>query len=52
VVHRDLKLQNILFRVNGDFRTLKLVDFGLAKVLEANEKVRPLSALSLSANQG
>jgi serine/threonine protein kinase len=38
VVHRDLKLQNILFRVNGDFRTLKLVDFGLAKVLEGREK--------------
>lgn len=38
VVHRDLKLQNILFRVNGDFKTLKIVDFGLAKVLDGNEK--------------
>lgn len=37
VVHRDIKLQNILFRVNGDFRTLKIVDFGLAKVLDNNE---------------
>jgi serine/threonine protein kinase len=38
VVHRDIKLQNILFRVNGDIKTLKLVDFGLAKVIEGNYK--------------
>lgn len=40
VIHRDIKLQNILFRVNGNFRTLKLVDFGLSRVLENNEQVR------------
>jgi serine/threonine protein kinase len=40
VVHRDVKLQNILFRVNGNFRTLKLVDFGLACALEENQSVR------------
>jgi serine/threonine protein kinase len=38
VIHRDIKLQNILFRVNGDIKTLKLVDFGLAKIIEGNEK--------------
>jgi serine/threonine protein kinase len=38
IVHRDIKLQNILFRVNGDIKSLKLVDFGLAKIIEGNEK--------------
>jgi calcium/calmodulin-dependent protein kinase I len=38
VIHRDIKMQNILFRVNGDIKTLKLVDFGLAKVIEGDEK--------------
>lgn len=40
VVHRDIKLQNILFRVKGDFNTLKIVDFGLAKTLDKNGKAR------------
>lgn len=40
VIHRDIKLQNVLFRVNGDFRTLKLVDFGLARVITDDEAVR------------
>jgi len=40
VVHRDLKLQNILFRENGNVNSLKIVDFGLARVLEPGEKVR------------
>ena len=34
VVHRDLKLQNIMFRKRGDFHSLKIVDFGLARVLD------------------
>ena len=38
VVHRDIKLQNVLFRVKGDFRTLKVVDFGLAKTLDNGAK--------------
>ena len=40
VVHRDLKLQNMMFRKRGDFRTLKIVDFGLARVLEPAETAR------------
>jgi serine/threonine protein kinase len=40
VVHRDIKLQNIMFRSAGDFRSLKLVDFGLSRVLEENESLR------------
>lgn len=40
VVHRDLKLQNMMFRRRGDFRSLKIVDFGLARVLEQGETAR------------
>jgi len=40
VVHRDLKLQNMMFRKKGDFRSLKIVDFGLARVLEPGETAR------------
>jgi serine/threonine protein kinase len=40
VVHRDIKLNNIMFRVDGDYRTLKIVDFGLAKVLVENETAK------------
>lgn len=38
VIHRDIKLQNILFRKDGDFKTLKLVDFGLARIINGNER--------------
>jgi serine/threonine protein kinase len=34
IVHRDIKMQNVMFRRNGDYRSLKVIDFGLAKVLE------------------
>ena len=40
VVHRDIKLQNVLFRSSGDFKSLKLVDFGLSCILGANEHKR------------
>jgi serine/threonine protein kinase len=40
VVHRDIKLQNVLFGVNGDFSTLKIVDFGLAKVLDGDRTAK------------
>jgi serine/threonine protein kinase len=39
VVHRDINSQNILFRKNSDFRTLTIVDFGLACVLNENDSV-------------
>jgi serine/threonine protein kinase len=32
VVHRDIKMQNIMFKDPSDIRTIKLVDFGLAKI--------------------
>lgn len=40
VVHRDIKMPNILFRKNGDSRTLTIVDFGLAQVLEEGETAK------------
>ena len=40
VVHRDIKLQNILFRSSNDFKSLKLVDFGLSRILGESEQVR------------
>ena len=30
IVHRDLKPENILFSINGDYQSLKLIDFGLS----------------------
>jgi calcium-dependent protein kinase len=30
LVHRDIKPQNILFSIPGDYKTLKLIDFGLS----------------------
>ena len=32
VVHRDLKPENMLF--THDFQTVKLIDFGMSKILE------------------
>ena len=40
VVHRSLVLQNIMFRKRGDFRSLKIIDFGLARVLGPAETAR------------
>jgi serine/threonine protein kinase len=40
VVHRDIKLQNILFRTPGNFKSLKVVDFGLARCLDDTETTR------------
>ena len=32
VVHRNMKMQNILFQTTGVFRSLKLAGFGLSRV--------------------
>lgn len=32
VVHRDLKPENLLFETKSDYSTIKIIDFGLAKV--------------------
>lgn len=37
VVHRDLKLQNVMFKEVGNPKSLKIVDFGLARVLAPDE---------------
>ena len=33
IVHRDLKLENLMFDVPGDIQTLKILDYGFSKVL-------------------
>ena len=35
VVHRDLKLENLMFSVPGDIHSLKILDYGFSKHLEA-----------------
>jgi serine/threonine protein kinase len=37
IVHRDLKLENVLFKQTGDL-TIKVVDFGIAGVCDATKK--------------
>ena len=34
IVHRDLKLENVLFKAEGDMQ-IKVVDFGIAGVCDA-----------------
>lgn len=38
IVHRDLKLENVMMSDNTDSSVPKLVDFGLAKLIGPNEK--------------
>lgn len=38
IVHRDLKLENIMMNDTTDVAVPKLVDFGLAKIIGPNEK--------------
>lgn len=37
IAHRDLKLENIMMVSNQDDSEIKLVDFGLSKILGSNE---------------
>lgn len=38
IVHRDLKLENVMMNDDSDNAVPKLVDFGLAKMIGPNEK--------------
>ncbi len=38
VVHRDLKPQNILYKIKGDVITIYVIDFGIAKLLVEDEE--------------
>ena len=37
IVHRDLKLENVLFKTQGEMQ-IKVVDFGIAGVCDAQKK--------------
>jgi len=37
IVHRDLKPHNILTKINGEKITLKIADFGLARIIQEND---------------
>lgn len=43
IVHRDLKLENIMLCQNG---YLKLIDYGMAKMLEGDTKAQTLAGTS------
>ena len=40
IIHRDIKLENIMMSNNTEKATPKLVDFGLTKILAPNEITR------------
>lgn len=42
VVHRDLKLENILLSDDGDAPSVKLIDFGLARFRESSAPLRTI----------
>ena len=40
IIHRDLKPENILFAIPGDYKSMKLIDFGLSIEEEDNDNYR------------
>jgi serine/threonine-protein kinase len=50
VIHRDLKPENVLVLEDGGRRAIKLVDFGIARILAADEKMTMTGALVGSPN--
>mmetsp|Transcript_3975 Transcript_3975/g.6740 ORF Transcript_3975/g.6740 Transcript_3975/m.6740 type:complete len:118 (+) Transcript_3975:1385-1738(+) len=40
VVHRDMKLENIMMTTNRENAVPKIIDFGLAKMIGPNEKTK------------
>jgi serine/threonine-protein kinase len=50
VIHRDLKPENVLVLEDGSRRALKLVDFGIARILATDEKMTMTGALVGSPN--
>ena len=39
VVHRDLKLDNFVFETPGEGADIKMIDFGLSRILESSEQL-------------
>ena len=50
VIHRDLKPENVLVLEQGGKRALKLVDFGIARILTSDERMTMTGALVGSPN--
>jgi serine/threonine-protein kinase len=50
VIHRDLKPENVLVLEAGGRRAVKLVDFGIARILASDEKMTMTGALVGSPN--
>ena len=50
IVHRDLKLENVMMSDNSETSIPKLVDFGLAKMIGPNEMaIEPFGTLGYVA---
>ena len=50
VIHRDLKPENVLVLEQGGKRALKLVDFGIARIVASDERMTMTGALVGSPN--
>ena len=48
IVHRDLKPENVLLEENQDFKTAKIIDFGLARFFSAEENTTFTNAVGSS----